>query len=109
MEAARDAILEAVRARARGGAVGLALSAGRDSGAIAVAYETVQLPSGELPLLTPMSEGAGRMAVQEGATVGSWVTFGVLMLTLVASALGALAGIPSLRTWRWRWAHTGAA
>jgi alanine dehydrogenase len=38
-----------------------------DSGAIAVAYETVQLPSGELPLLTPMSEVAGRMAVQEGA------------------------------------------
>jgi len=38
-----------------------------DSGAIAVAYETVELPSGELPLLTPMSEIAGRMAVQEGA------------------------------------------
>jgi alanine dehydrogenase len=35
--------------------------------AIAVAYETVQLSSGELPLLTPMSEVAGRMAVQEGA------------------------------------------
>ena len=38
-----------------------------DSGAVAVAYETVQLPNGELPLLTPMSEVAGRMAVQEGA------------------------------------------
>ena len=38
-----------------------------DSGAVAVAYETVQLDSGELPLLTPMSEVAGRMAVQEGA------------------------------------------
>ncbi len=38
------------------------------SGAVAVAYETVQLPHrGELPLLTPMSEVAGRMAVQEGA------------------------------------------
>jgi alanine dehydrogenase len=37
------------------------------SGAVAIAYETVQLPSGELPLLTPMSEVAGRMAVQEGA------------------------------------------
>ncbi|MFQ5889246.1 MAG: alanine dehydrogenase [Gemmatimonadota bacterium] len=34
---------------------------------VAIAYETVQLPSGELPLLTPMSEVAGRMAVQEGA------------------------------------------
>ncbi|MGH7446026.1 MAG: alanine dehydrogenase, partial [Longimicrobiales bacterium] len=38
-----------------------------DSGAVAIAYETVQLPSGELPLLTPMSEVAGRMAIQEGA------------------------------------------
>ena len=38
-----------------------------DSGAVALAYETVELPSGELPLLTPMSEVAGRMAVQEGA------------------------------------------
>jgi alanine dehydrogenase len=37
------------------------------SGAVALAYETVELPSGELPLLTPMSEVAGRMAVQEGA------------------------------------------
>jgi len=37
------------------------------SGAVAIAYETVQLPTGELPLLTPMSEVAGRMAVQEGA------------------------------------------
>ncbi|HEX3927832.1 MAG TPA: alanine dehydrogenase [Gemmatimonadales bacterium] len=37
------------------------------SGAVAVAYETVQLPTGQLPLLTPMSEVAGRMAVQQGA------------------------------------------
>ncbi len=38
-----------------------------ESNCVAIAYETVQLPSGELPLLTPMSEVAGRMAVQEGA------------------------------------------
>ena len=38
-----------------------------ESKAIAIAYETVQLPTGELPLLTPMSEVAGRMAVHEGA------------------------------------------
>src|SRR5215216_2827157 len=38
-----------------------------DSGAVCVAYETVELSSRELPLLTPMSEVAGRMAVQEGA------------------------------------------
>src|SRR4051812_10030513 len=37
------------------------------SGATCVAYETVELPTRELPLLTPMSEVAGRMAVQEGA------------------------------------------
>lgn len=37
------------------------------SGCVAIAYETVQLANGELPLLTPMSEVAGRMAVQEGA------------------------------------------
>ena len=32
-----------------------------------IAYETVELPNGHLPLLTPMSEIAGRMAVQVGA------------------------------------------
>jgi alanine dehydrogenase len=37
------------------------------SGATCIAYETVELPTRELPLLTPMSEVAGRMAVQEGA------------------------------------------
>lgn len=34
---------------------------------IAIAYETVQLPDRSLPLLTPMSEVAGRMSVQIGA------------------------------------------
>lgn len=33
----------------------------------AIAYETIQLPGGSLPLLIPMSEVAGRMSVQEGA------------------------------------------
>jgi len=37
------------------------------SGATCIAYETVAEPTGELPLLTPMSEVAGRMAVHEGA------------------------------------------
>jgi alanine dehydrogenase len=37
------------------------------SGIVAIAYETIQLPDGTLPLLTPMSEIAGRMAVHEGA------------------------------------------
>jgi alanine dehydrogenase len=38
-----------------------------ESGATCIAYETVELTTRELPLLTPMSEVAGRMAVQEGA------------------------------------------
>ncbi|HUC90816.1 MAG TPA: alanine dehydrogenase [Paenibacillus sp.] len=38
-----------------------------DAEVTAVAYETIQLPNGALPLLTPMSEVAGRMAVQIGA------------------------------------------
>jgi alanine dehydrogenase len=37
------------------------------AGTTAVAYETVQLPDGSLPLLAPMSEVAGRMAPQAGA------------------------------------------
>ena len=36
-------------------------------GVIAIAYETVERADGSLPLLTPMSEVAGRLAVQEGA------------------------------------------
>ena len=40
------------------------------SGAVAIAYETVTGPQGSLPLLAPMSEVAGRMAMQVGA---SWL------------------------------------
>lgn len=38
-----------------------------ERGVTGVAFETVQLPDGHLPLLEPMSEVAGRLAVQEGA------------------------------------------
>jgi len=38
-----------------------------EAGCIAVAYETVEKANGSLPLLTPMSEVAGRMAIQQGA------------------------------------------
>lgn len=38
-----------------------------DSGAVCLAYETVEAPDRSLPLLVPMSEVAGRMAIQEGA------------------------------------------
>ena len=39
-----------------------------NSGANAIAYESVQADDGSYPLLTPMSEVAGRMAVQAGAS-----------------------------------------
>jgi alanine dehydrogenase len=38
-----------------------------DKKVVSIAYETIQLPNGSLPLLTPMSEVAGRMAAQIGA------------------------------------------
>ncbi len=38
-----------------------------DSGITGIAYETVQLPDGSLPLLAPMSEVAGRLAPQAGS------------------------------------------
>ena len=54
----------------------LHLAANRDlteallaSGITGIAYETVQLPNGALPLLSPMSEVAGRMSVQVGANL----------------------------------------
>ena len=39
----------------------------RDSGCVAIAYETIEDAEGRLPLLTPMSEVAGKMSIQEGA------------------------------------------
>ena len=39
----------------------------QQSGAVCIAYETIQKKDGSLPLLTPMSEVAGRMSVQEAA------------------------------------------
>ncbi|MCA8991250.1 MAG: alanine dehydrogenase [Planctomycetaceae bacterium] len=38
-----------------------------ETGCTALAYETLRGPGGELPCLTPMSEVAGRMSIQEGA------------------------------------------
>jgi alanine dehydrogenase len=54
----------------------------------AVAYETVQLPNGSLPLLTPMSEVAGRMSVQVGAHYLERTYGGAGML------IGGVAGVP---------------
>jgi alanine dehydrogenase len=41
----------------------------RRSGVVAVAYETIQNPEGTFPVLAPMSEVAGRLAVQIGVTL----------------------------------------
>ena len=53
-----------------------------------IAYETVQLANGSLPLLTPMSEVAGRMAVQVGAHYLEKTNGGRGML------LGGVPGVP---------------
>ncbi|MDQ3654248.1 MAG: alanine dehydrogenase [Chloroflexota bacterium] len=55
----------------------------------AVAYETVQLPNGPLPLLQPMSEVAGRMSVQVGAHYLERTHGGRGML------LGGVPGVPA--------------
>lgn len=39
---------------------------------------------------------------QRGATVGSWVTFGVMVVTLAVSIAGAMGGVPSFGRWRGR-------
>ena len=58
------------------------------SGAAAIAYETVTSPDGSLPLLVPMSEVAGRMAIQVGAYYLQKAQGGRGIL------LGGVAGIP---------------
>jgi len=59
------------------------------SGCIAIAYETIQMPNGSLPLLTPMSEIAGRMSVQVGAQYLEKRNGGRGVL------LGGVSGVPS--------------
>lgn len=59
-----------------------------NSGAICIAYETVTQPGGGLPLLAPMSEVAGRMAIQAGAHCLERAHGGMGVL------LGGVAGVP---------------
>jgi alanine dehydrogenase len=61
------------------------------SGATAIAYETVTAKDGSLPLLTPMSEVAGRMSVQVGAHYLEKAQGGRGIL------LGGVAGVPPAR------------
>lgn len=58
------------------------------SNAVCIAYETVEDPDGSLPLLTPMSEVAGRMSIQEGAKYLE-KTYGGLGILL-----GGVPGVP---------------
>ncbi len=58
------------------------------SGATAIAYETVTAPDGSLPLLTPMSEVAGRLSIQVGAVSLQKANGGMGVL------LGGVAGVP---------------
>ena len=59
-----------------------------ESGAVCIAYETVTQAGGGLPLLAPMSEVAGRMAVQAGAHCLEKEAGGMGIL------LGGVAGVP---------------
>jgi alanine dehydrogenase len=59
------------------------------SGAVCVAYETITGPGGGLPLLAPMSEVAGRMAVQAAATFLEKSHGGMGVL------LGGVPGVPA--------------
>jgi hypothetical protein len=45
---------------------------------------------------------AAAAAAQRGATVGSWITFGVMIVTLGVAIAGAMGGVPSFRHWRAR-------
>ena len=60
-----------------------------ESGAICIAYETITGPGGGLPLLAPMSEVAGRMAVQAGAAHLEKSKGGMGIL------LGGVPGVPA--------------
>ncbi len=62
-----------------------------DSGAIAIAYETVTDARGGLPLLAPMSEVAGRMSIQAGAHALEMAQGGRGML------LGGVPGVPAAK------------
>jgi alanine dehydrogenase len=61
------------------------------SGAVCIAYETVTSPTGGLPLLAPMSEVAGRLAIQAGAHCLEKSAGGMGVL------LGGVAGVPPAR------------
>lgn len=60
-----------------------------ESGIVAIAYETIKDRQGRLPLLTPMSEVAGKMSIQEGAKYLEKPMMGRGIL------LGGIPGVPA--------------
>ena len=79
------------------------------SGVTAIAYETVTGPGGSLPLLKPMSQVAGRMSIQAGATAlekahgGRGVLLGASRRSPRCSMSAFHRAIPPARLWPWRW------
>ena len=85
------------------------------SGAVCIAYETVELPNGSLPLLAPMSEVAGRMATtwarstcrsRSVAAACSWAASPACCRPSVVVLGGGVVGTQRRRTWRSAWAPT---
>ena len=85
-----------------------------DSGATCIAYETVTSASGGLPLLTPMSEVAGRMAAQVAPTPSRTPPRGVASCSAAcpasprpgSSSSAAASPAPTPPPSRWAWAPT---
>jgi len=74
------------------------------SGCTAIAYETVTSPRGGLPLLSPMSEVAGRMAIQVGAHC---LEKACRACTRRKSWYWAeVSPVPTLHAWPWAWRRT---
>jgi alanine dehydrogenase len=80
------------------------------SGATCIAYETVTAPDGSLPLLTPMSEVAGRMSVQVGAYClqkangGRGILLGGVPGVAPAKVVVLGGGVAGTNAARWPWA-----
>ena len=80
------------------------------SGAVCIAYETITGAGGGLPLLAPMSEVAGRMAVQAGALYLRRPTAGAACCSAACLACSLATWPSSVPVWwaptpyRWQWA-----
>jgi hypothetical protein len=72
----------------------------------AVRDDPARVASEVRDFLSQYSERAKQQALaaaakaQHGATIGSWITFGVLVVSLAVAIAGAMGGVPSFRRWR---------